>query len=361
MNLQSVTTHSPPPLTRQPSQTQIPTQTPSVQPSTHQPSTSMQGKVQQSQGQSETQAQLTSPQTLSEGQQQIQQQSPESLQGQHQSSTPVLQQTTLGQKLKQVAQTTGQVGLKTAQISSQVHDVLDTEVMGVKPLEQLGELMKSSSEPLKMGSMEIPTGESMLIEHFTGMSSDRVKGMQGVLETGQNLLKVGKVVHSIHDISNYQDMSDLGSKVLTASKETYCALGGESTLELGNKIVTCCQKQDFESTKEMVSALGKFAQDDSYVASTERSLIANTATSLLGSTTTSVLGMGVPLLSVAPLVMDGWNMKNTYSNWSEGKATGIELTQSVITTIGSGLGATVLPFVGPLAATGVNKVLSWFS
>jgi hypothetical protein len=59
--------------------------------------------------------------------------------------------------------------------------------------------------------------------------------------------------------------------------------------------------------------------------------------------------------------MDVANLGSTISSYSEGTATGLQLTQSIVTAVGSGLGATVLPFVGPLAAAGVNKVLSWFS
>jgi hypothetical protein len=337
-------------------QAPTPTSTPTV--STPKPSTGMMTQVQKSQGQSDSQAQLTSPTTLSDAQQQLQQLDPTSIQGTLDATATVLGETGLGQKLKQV----GQMGAQAAKVSSQVHDVLETEVMGVKPLEQVGELLEAASaDPLSIGSLSLPMGESRMMESLTGMSTETMGTAKTVLETGKQILSYGKAAHSVLDIGQAQDMSDLGSKVGTAVKDTYCALGGESTLELGNKIMECCQKQDFDSAKEMVGALGKFAKDDSYVASTERSLIASTATSVLGSTATSVLGSGVPLLSLAPLAMDVANLGSTISSYSEGTATGMQLTQSIVTAVGSGLGATVLPFVGPLAAAGVNKVLSWFS
>lgn len=314
-------------------------------------------QVQKSQGQSESQAQLTSPQTLGDAQQQVQQAPPESLQGALDSTATVLGETGLGQKLKQV----GQMGAQAAKISSQVSDVLETEVMGVKPMEQLEEMMEGIGDSLDVGGFEIPTGEALAFESLTGISAETVGTAKEYMDMGKQILAYGKAANSVLEIGEYQDMSDLGCKVGTAAKDTYCALGGDSTIELGSKIAECCQKQDFDSAKEMVTALGKFAKDDSYVASTERSLIASAATSVLGSTATSVLGSGVPLLSLAPLAMDVANLGSTISSYSDGTATGMQLTQSIVTTIGSGLGATVLPFVGPLAASGVNAILGWFS
>lgn len=336
---------------------QTPTPTGSSAPTAPKPSTSMMQQVQKSQGQSDNQAQLTSPQTLGDAQQQVQQAAPESLQGALASTQGVLEETGLGQKLKQA----GQLGAQAAKVSSQVSDVLETEVMGVKPMEQAEDLMEAIGGSLEVGSFEIPTGEARMFESLTGISAETVGTAKEYVDMGKQLLAYGKAANSVIEIADYQDMSDLGCKVGTAVKDTYCALGGDSTIELGSKIVECCQKQDFDSAKEMVGALGKFVEDDSYVASAERSLIANAATSVLGSTATSVLSSGVPLISLAPLAMDAYNLKSTYDSYSEGKASGIQLTQSIVTTIGSGLGATVLPFVGPLAASGVNAVLGWFS
>ncbi len=341
---------------------QAPTTTSTPTVSTPKPSTGMMTQVQKSQGQSDSQAQLTSPQTLDSAQQQLQQLTSASLQGTLDATATVLGETGLGQKLKQV----GQMGAQAAKVSSQVHDVLETEVMGVKPLEQVEELMDAiSSEPMSLGSLEIPTGESRMFEKLTGISAETVGTAKEYMEMGKQVLSYGKAANSVLEIGQYQDMSDLGCKVGTAVKDTYCALGGESTLELGSKIMECCQKQDFDSAKEMVGALGKFAEDDSYVASTQRSLIASAATSVLGGSATSLTSSGIGMLtgSLTPLALakDVYDLGSTISSYSEGKATGMQLTQSIVTAVGSGLGATVLPFVGPLAAAGVNAVLGWFS
>lgn len=333
------------------------------------PSTGMQQQIQTVRNQSYSQAQLTSPQMLQAAQTQVQQQSPASLQAQHTATTSVLNQTNLGQQLKQMSQ----VGGRAIHIGAQIHDqVLEGQIGEVKPFEQIEEAMDAMSQPFEFGEREISTAESYLLETATGVTPETVATVKSVMDTGKKILQISRAVQSIADISNYQDTFDLGSKVMNASKDTFCALGGDSTIELGSKILDCCRKQDFDSTKEMMQALGKFVQDDSYVASAERSLIASAATSVLGSSTTQVLGKGLPFLSYGAAVVDVGLLAKTSYDWYQGNASTLDLIKSSITAVGSSAGATVAPFLGPLAATALNysvdgiaslgnKVWSWWS
>lgn len=347
-----------------PVQTQPVTGTPQRVPTTTTPpqtgpSSHVQHQVQQSQSQTQSLGQVTSQTMQQSGQQQISQSSPQTVTQQHQQSSSVLGQTRLGQKLNQVIETTSQTQVgqqvgKVVNIGSKGHELLETQVMGTSIGDHIDNGLETVTGKFEGLGKEMPTVETRVFEHVTGISSDTVETGKKGLDYVKKGMQTANTLKSIH--TAYQSGSVTGPETQTALLNSYKLLGGDKTIDCGEKILSCCQNPSIDTLKDMTESLSKLATDDSYASQLTHTALSTGTSMVLGSGTTSVLSSSVPILGFGTTVIDtGLALKKGY-DWYHGQnnVSGLDVTKSVITAIGSGAGSTVAPVVGPLLATGVN-------
>lgn len=242
-------------------------------------------------------------------------------------------------------------GHSAVEMGAQVHDL----TAKIPMTEELGEVMEALTEKFELGETEIPTAEAKLFEHLTGISTDSMSSLKQVLETGQQVLQVAKTAQCLNQAYQAYGTPDFSSKIAPLARESYVTLGGQTSLDLSEKVSDFCQKRDLDSGKEVVSALAKFSTDDSLIATAQRSTLSYLSA---GSSVGGVLGKSIPFLNYGVAVIDtGLAAKSGY-DWWNGKSSGTELCKSGVTAMGSVLGSTVAPVIGPLLATGVNYGIS---
>ncbi|MBF2055152.1 MAG: hypothetical protein IGS03_17010 [Candidatus Sericytochromatia bacterium] len=317
------------------------------------PSQRLQQQVRQSSAQTQQQAQLSSQATLQQVQSQIDSTPASSLSQSARQCMQALGDHPLTQGLVSTGGTAIQTGAKLHDLNQAFEDAEITLPNGesVKPSEKLEEIMESLTEKFGMGETEIPTAEAQIFEYLTGVSTDTMGSIKDMMETGQQVMQVAKTAQCLRDAYNSYGTPEFGSKVEALTKNSYMTLGGKSTVELTEKVSAFCEKCDLDSGKEVMGALAKFSTDDSFVASTERSLL-SWATS--GSSASGYIGKAVPFLSYGAAAIDTGLAAKTGYDWWQGKASGTDLAKSSITALGSVAGATIAPVVGPLAAAAIN-------
>lgn len=317
------------------------------------PSQRLQQQVRQSSAQTQQQAQLSSPATLQQVQSQIDNSQPASLAQNARQCMQALGDHPLTQGLVSGGKTAIETGAKLHDLNAAFEEIEVTLPNGetVKPSEKLEEIMESLSEKFEMGETEIPTAEMQIFEYLTGASAESMGSLKEMMDTGQQVLQAAKTAQCLREAYNSYGTPEFGGKVEALAKASYMTLGGKSTVELTEKVSAFCQKCDLDSGKEVMSALAKFSTDDSFVASTERSLLSWASA---GSSASGYIGKAVPFLSYGAAAIDTGLAAKTGYDWWQGKASGTDLAKSSITALGSVAGATVAPVVGPLAATAIN-------
>lgn len=317
------------------------------------PSQRLQQQVRQSNAQTQQQAQFSSPATLQQVQSQIDNSPPASLAQNARQCMQALGDHPLTQGLIANADYTVETMATIHDFNEVLEDIEITLPNGesVKPSEKLEEVMEALTEKFAMGETEIPTAEAQIFEYLTGVSTDTMGSIKDMMETGQQVLQIAKTAQCLRNAYETYGTSEFTDAVEDLVKNSYMTLGGKSTVELTEKVSEFCQKCDLDSGKEVMSALAKFSTDDSFMASTERSLL-SWASANPGIS--NYVGKAVPFLSYGAAAIDTGMAAKTGYDWWQGQASGTALAKSSITALGSVAGATVAPVVGPLAATTIN-------
>ncbi len=308
------------------------------------PSAQVQRQVQTSRAQ--TAQQLAGPETAQAVAQAIDATPAPTLQANALHYASVLQNSPLTQGLVTTTQTVVNTG-------AQLHDGVEKmsermDAAGVA--EPLSDIVDSLTEKFEMGETEIPTVEAAAFERLTGISTESIGSLKEMVETGKQALQVAKTAQCLNAAYQSYGTPEFSGKVQELASVSYATLGGESTVELHSKVSAFCEKCDLDSGKEMMSALAKFSTDDSFVATTQRSMLSWAS----GSGVSGAVGQAMPLLSFGAAAIDTGMAAKTGYDWWQGKASGTELCKSSITALGSVAGATVAPVVGPLAASALN-------
>ncbi len=304
----------------------------------------LQQQVSSSRQQTQQQSQLSSPQQLRQVHGQIDQTPTQTLIN---NSKKCLQSVSDSQFAKKLVSGT-KLGVETG---AKLHDLSGD----IPKTEELGEVLDSLTEKFELGENKISTVEAQLFEKLTGISTESMSSLKDVLATGQQVLQLAKTAQCLNEACQSYGTPEFSGKIESLAKNSYISLGGQSSLDLSEKVSSFCQSHDVDSGKEMLSALAKFSTDDSLMATTQRSLLSYMSS---GSQVGGLVGKSVPFLSFGSALVDTGMAAKTGYDWWNGKATGTELCKSGVTVVGSVLGSTVAPVIGPLLATGVNLGIS---